>query len=344
MRNESYLVLREGAGLVDRTSRGRIAIKGRDRAGFLQGLLTNDVNALGEGEGCYAAYLTPQGRIIADLDLFNIGDTILLDVHIDVQDQLIKRFEEIIFAEDVKIANWTELWVAFSVHGPSSQAVVEATLEKPSALDELTKPYWNQRLSVHGATLIVARTDEFGELGFRLFIERSGASRLYDALMSAGAVAVNAATVEIARVESGRPLFPNDMNQETIPLEAGIDDRAISFTKGCYVGQEVIIRILHRGHGRIARKLVGLTVDSGWPSGTSGVPEAGAELWSNGQAEPVGRVTSAVHSPTLGQVIALGYTTRELAEPGTVVQITLRGGRADAVVTTTPFVSPRRKD
>ena len=344
MRNESYMVLREGAGLIDRTSHGRIAVKGRDRAGFLQGLLTNDVNALGEGEGCYAAYLTSQGRMIADLDLFNIGDAILLDVHTDAQDLLIKRFEEIIFAEDVKIANWTELWVAFSVHGPASQTVVEATLDKPSALDGLTKPYWNRRLSAHGATLIVARTDELGELGFRLFIERAGASRLYDALVSAGAVEVDAATVEIARVESGRPLFPNDMNQETIPLEAGIDARAISFTKGCYVGQEVIIRILHRGHGRIARKLVGLTLDSVLPSGTPGVPEPGAELWCAGQAEPVGRVTSAVHSPTLGQVIALGYVTRELAEPGNVVQVILEGGRADAVVTTTPFISPRRQD
>ena len=344
MRDESYRALREGAGIVDRTSRGRIAVTGQDRADFLQGLLTNDVDALGEGEGCYAAYLTPQGRMIADLELFTIGDAILLDVHADVKDLLVERFEELIFAEDVRIADWTEPWGAFSVHGPASQTVVEATLDKPSVLGGLTNPYQNRQLSAHGAALIVARTDELGEPGFRLFVERAGASRLHDALVSAGAVEVDGATVEIARVESGRPRFPNDMDQETIPLEAGIDDRAISFTKGCYVGQEVIIRILHRGRGRIARKLVGLTLDAVSASGAPGVPEPGAELWHAGKAEPVGRVTNAVYSPTLGKVIALGYVPRALAEPGAAVQIALGGGRADAVVTATPFVSARRQD
>ena len=342
MRDVSYRALREGAGLVDRTSRGRIAVTGQDRADFLQGLLSNDVTALGEGEGCYAAYLTPQGRMIADLDLFNIGDAILLDVHPEVKDLLVQRFEEVIFAEDVGIADWTEPWEAFGVHGPASRTVVEAALGQPSALGALTNPYQNRRLTGHGASLIVARTDELGEPGFRLFVEREGARRLHDALASAGAVEVDAATVEVARVESGRPQFPNDMDQETIPLEAGIDDRAISFTKGCYVGQEVIIRILHRGHGRIARKLVGLTLAPATASGSPGVPEPGGELWHAGKAEPVGRVTSAVYSPTLGKAIALGYLPRELAEPGTAVQVALASERADAVVTSTPFVSPHR--
>ena len=133
-------------------------------------------------------------------------------------------------------------------------------------------------------------------------------------------------TAEAVRIESGVPLFGRDMDEETIPLEAGIESRAISFTKGCYVGQEVIIRVMHRGHGRVARKLVGLTIDG------DAVPEIGAVIRA-GDRE-IGRVTSSTSSPALKRPIALGYVHRDFLEPGTKVTI----GAATAEVSALPFV------
>jgi folate-binding protein YgfZ len=133
--------------------------------------------------------------------------------------------------------------------------------------------------------------------------------------------------MEVVRVESGRPLFGRDMDEHTIPLEAGIEDRAISFTKGCYVGQEVIVRVLHRGGGRVARRLVGLTLDREAPSG--------APLLAD--TREMGRLTSVVRSPAIGGPIALGYVGRDFTEPGTRVEI---GDGGSAIVTTLPFVQP----
>ena len=130
------------------------------------------------------------------------------------------------------------------------------------------------------------------------------------------------------RVEAGVPLFHRDMDEETIPLEAGIESRAISLTKGCYVGQEVIIRVLHRGHGRVARKLVGLKIDG------EAVPAAGAAVMNGDRA--VGEVTTGVHSPALGGPIALAYVQRDFIAPGTVLSV----NGAGATVTALPFVQP----
>ena len=159
----------------------------------------------------------------------------------------------------------------------------------------------------------MGRTDDLGIEGYRVVVERPAVEELRRALAAAGAVAVERAAGEAVRVESGRPAFPIDMDRDTIPLEAGIADRAISFDKGCYVGQEVIIRILHRGQGRIARRLVGLTLgtlDAAEPA----PPSRGAAIFSGD--DEVGRVTSAVRSPALDGIIALGYVRRELADAG----------------------------
>ena len=346
MLNEPYRTLREGAGLIDRSDRGRLTVTGQDRTGFLQGLLTNDIAALGSGEGCYAAYLTPQGRMIADLEVFNIGDAILLDVLLDVKDRLANRLDELVFSEDVRVTDWTESWTGLGVHGPTAREIIEAALVadgyETATLTAQTGRYQNQRFRVYGVSMIAARTDEFGELGFELYIERDGAEQLRKALRSAGAVDVDAESVNVARVETGRPKFSVDMNQETIPIEAGIEDEAISFTKGCYVGQELIIRIMHRGHGRVSRKLVGLTLEPDTQTpGAATVPAHGAVLWRPGEETKIGCITSAVFSPTLSKVIALGYMPRELAKSGAVVQVGMPGGRVQAVVTSRPFVSGR---
>ena len=154
------------------------------------------------------------------------------------------------------------------------------------------------------------------------------------ALIDNGCTQVDATAGDVIRVENGRPVFPTDLGGGVIPLEAGIEDRAISFTKGCYVGQEVIIRILHRGQGRVARRLTGLKLAS---SDVASSPSVGAILWS-GDKE-VGRLTSVALSPAVGSLVALGYVAREHLETGTVLEADAPSGRSTVVVTKLPFVS-----
>jgi folate-binding protein YgfZ len=186
----------------------------------------------------------------------------------------------------------------------------------------------NCRLSFAGHPAVVTRTSEVGELGFDLYVERAQRDALLDAIRTLGVPFLNPETADVIRVEAGIPKFGQDMDQDTIPLEAGIEGRAISFSKGCYVGQEVIVRVVQRGHGRVARKLAGLAVDG------EDVPAAGAAVAGDGRQ--VGRVTSSALSPAVGRPIALAYLHRDVLEAGTVLSV--NGARA--VVTTLPFVEP----
>ena len=339
MDRDHYHALKETAGLVSRLDRGRIALSGTDRAGYLQGLLTNDIVALARDRGCYAAYLTPQGRIVADAELFNVGDQLLLDVHESVKEMLIERFTELVFTEDVTVADWTEGWVGFGVTGPTSEQCLARAVARSSrpggreAMPATFDDHACRLLSMEGASLVVSRTDPFGAKGFDLWVERGGAPGLRSALLEAGCTEVDAAATDVIRIEHGRPAFPTDLNPETIPLEAGIEDRAVSFTKGCYVGQEVIVRVLHRGQGRVARRLTGLAMNDLVDPTPALV--AGAPLWHDD--ESAGELTSVGFSPAAGSVIGLGYVKRDWLEPGTVLAVDAGPRRVPAVVTTLPF-------
>ena len=340
MNPDHYRALKETAGLIRRLDRGRIALTGVDRADYLQGLLTNDIVALRDGRGCYAVYITPQGRIVADTELFSLGEKLLLDVHVSVKDMLVQRFGELVFTEDVEIAAWTEAWVGYAVTGPTSEECLAPILAESFSTDgrgstsTAIEVHDCRLLSRGGRSVVVSRTDPFGTKGFDLWVEQPGALELWSTLLEAGCTEVDAIATELVRIENGRPAFPLDLNAETIPLEAGIEDRAISFTKGCYVGQEVIVRVLHRGHGRVSRKLTGLTMSQSVdPVSLS----TGASLWHGD--ESVGEVTSVAFSPTVGAVIGLGYVKRDQLEPGTVLQVTAGPESVSAVVTALPFFS-----
>ena len=170
-------------------------------------------------------------------------------------------------------------------------------------------------------------SDDIGVRGFDVVLPVESGAAFAAELRRAGAVEASASAAEICRVEGGRPLFMTDMHEDTIPLEAGIEDRAISLTKGCYVGQEIIIRVLHRGHGRVARRLVGLTLEPG-----AGVPPPQQVLKSG--AKEIGAITSAVESPALGRPVALGYVHRDFVEPGTSLEVS----GIPASVAALPFV------
>ena len=195
------------------------------------------------------------------------------------------------------------------------------------ALGDLPE-HGNLRALLAGEPAIVTRITDTGEPGYDVYVEREPAATLGAALVAAGVSALDSDIADAIRIEAGMPQFGRDMDEETIPLEAGIETRAISFSKGCYVGQEVIIRVLHRGHGRVARKLVGLSLEG------DAAPPAGALVRAGDK--DVGHVTSSAMSPALERPIALAYLHRDFLTPGTAVSV----DGVSAVVAELPFVSP----
>ena len=192
------------------------------------------------------------------------------------------------------------------------------------------QPHEFAEVNRNAERLILIGHDDLGLPAVDVLGSASACDALAVDLRGAGAQLLGAHAVEALRIEAGTPRFGVDMTGDTIPLEAGIEGRAISMTKGCYVGQEVIIRILHRGHGRVARRLAGLVVDGAL------VPPAGSLLAVDGRE--VGAVTSAAFSPRLGRAVALGYVHRDFAADGTAVTILPAG--TPAVVTTLPLAPP----
>jgi folate-binding protein YgfZ len=328
---EHYRALREAAGLVDRRGRGRLSLTGDDRRSYLHGLLTNDIAALGPGQGCYAALLTPQGRMIADMRVLELGDAVLMDLDRTAAATVLERLQTFVFSEDVAVVDVTETLAQLGVYGPSAPSAIASAIGGNADALKALLLYGSTSRVYDGGSITVVRSDDYGIPGFDLFVDSSRFDALASSLRHGGAVDVEPAVVEVVRVESGRPLFGADMDEQTIPLEAGIENRAISLTKGCYVGQEIIIRVLHRGHGRVARKLVGITMEAAAPQ-----PARGDHIRSGDR--DIGTVTSAVTSPTLGKPIALGYVHRDFTKPGTPVSVAYDQSALPAVVTRTPFV------
>lgn len=333
---DQYHALRKGAGLIDRSAtRGRLLLTGADRRAYLQGLLTNDIVALTPGTGCYAAYLTAQGRMIADMRVFELGDALLVDLDAAVAPSVRDKWAMFIFSEDVHIEDRSAATAQLGIYGPhAAQALSNAFIAgqatpaspAPELLDSMPLNACARQI-VQDVPAIVLRSDDAGVMGFDVVLPAETKEAFAAQLLRAGGVFVGADAVEVCRVESGLPRFGSDMTEETIPLEAGIEDRAISLTKGCYVGQEVIIRVLHRGKGRVARRLVGLSLEA-----AIAVPPRGTVIRSGDR--DVGAVTSAVQSQALGRVIALGYVHRDFTTPGTTLSI---DGTA-ATVAAMPFV------
>jgi len=311
--HEDYRHIREDSAIGAIAPRQQIAVAGPDRATYLQGLLTNDIPALSAGTGCYAAWLTPQGRMLTDMHVLESGELILLDVPAETADATRERLEQFIFTENVQVELLAGKLTGVWIHGPKAPAVVEGVMGMSGLAG------WRD----YQHTQSVARIDQLGVPGFGLYLEPSRERDLIAALIQAGAREVSHEAIEAARIEAGYPVFGIDMTDDTIPLEAGIEERALSMSKGCYVGQEVIIRVLHRGHGRVARKLVTLRIDGA-------VPQRGARLFAADR--DVGFVTSAAVSPRLG-TIAMGYVHRDFLTPGTTLDLATDSGRVPATVT-----------
>jgi folate-binding protein YgfZ len=321
--SSGYVALRHGAAVVALPF-ARLLMRGADRRAYLQGILTNDIAALTPGTGCYAAMLTAQGRMIADVRVVELGEALLVGVPRELAGALRDHFERFVFAEDVQVEDVTAARAEIGLYGPRALDVLQAAGTEggaPATLHEAS------RVRLAGQEAILIRSDRPGVRGFDVVIDTPDAAAVEAAFLRGGATRAGTADVDAVRVESGMPWFGLDMDTETIPLEAGLEDRAISRSKGCYVGQEVIVRVQDRGHGRVARRLVGLTFDAAAPVMRSGAAVRSAD-------REVGRVTSAVWSPALSRPAALAYVHRDFAEPGTHVSVE----GCDAVVSGLPLV------
>jgi len=322
---DGYRAIHEHAAIGAVAPRLQIAVAGQDRAAYLQGLLTNDIQALTPGTGCYSTWLSPQGRMHTDMHVLESGGMILLDVPAETLDVTIQRLEQFIFTEDVRVGSLAESLSGVWLHGPRAASVLEQVIAGARGLNEWAE-YRHSQFEFGDSPVSVVRISQLGVPGFCVYVERAREQTLVAALRDAGALLVSDEAIAAARIEVGYPVFGVDMTDDTIPLEAGIESRAISFAKGCYVGQEVIIRVLHRGHGRVARKLVSLRINGERPA-------TGAKLYS-GERE-AGVVTSSAESPRSG-TIALGYAHRDFIIAGTELEVETPSGRAPAVVTDVP--------
>jgi tRNA-modifying protein YgfZ len=301
-----YRALREGAGLLDRSARCKLLVAGPDAADFLQGQLTNDVEALAPGEGCYAAWLDRKGHMQADMRALRLdSDRVWLDAEPEVADALQRHLSIYRVGREVEIAEPEPEQSILSLIGPAAGHV--------AGVEGLGPEYAHREIEVAGVACRAVATD----LGVDLISAASDAADLAGVLAANGAERVSEAAAEIVRVESGRPRFGREMTTATIPQEAGIDERAVSFTKGCYIGQETVARLHYKGKPN--RHLRGLRLETPVSNGDP-ISFEGRE---------VGRIGTAVISPALGP-IALAVVRREAA-PGARVEVGEEGVSAEVV-------------
>ena len=303
-----YRVLREAAGVLERPDRRSLWVSGTEAADYLQGQLTNDVEALAPGEGCYSALLDRKGHLQGDMRVLRLEDCLRIDTEAIAGDAVLRHLAMYKIGRDVEVEEITGELTVISVIGPSAEQV---------ALDGPAGPENSHRaVTVGGAECIGVSTD----LGVDLLVPRDAAGAVLAALAEAGAEPVSEAAAEIARVETGRPRFGHEMTTATMPQEAGINERAVSFTKGCYIGQETVARLHYRGKPN--RHLRGLRLSA---------PAAEGDPVRLGERE-LGTIGTAVISPARGP-IALAILRRE-AEPGTAVEV---GSGTAAEVVEPPF-------
>jgi folate-binding protein YgfZ len=306
---DEYRALTEGCGLVDRAGRGRLALTGADRRTFLHGQISQDTETLEPGHGRYAALLTHKGKMLSDLRVLDVGDELLLSCERAGLQELFNMIRRYKLGADVELHKRTLEMGELSLIGPEARRVAGADELGPGEHD-------NVRATIGEHDVILVATD----LGVDVFCDAEATEGVRGALLAAGAVEVSEAAAELVRVESGRPRFGVDLDDNVIPQEAGLNDRAVSFTKGCYVGQETVARLFYRGKPN--RHLRGLKL--------SAEVEPGTPL-RLGEKE-VGRVTSVAVSPAHGPIgMAL---VRRQAEPGSTIAA---GENATAEVVELPF-------
>lgn len=321
-----YDAVRSGAGWLDLADRALVSVTGPDGAEWLQGMLSNDVKALGTGQGAPAAVLNVQGKILADVRVFRTDDSFLLELDEPLLPGVLAHLHRYLIADEVELDDLSRRLALVSVQGPEAEAVLARFLPA----DSLPASDLSHRESEwEGGRVRVIRATHTGEPGFDLAAPAEALAALAALPAVRGVPWIGGHAREVLRIEAGIPRYGVDMDAETLLLETCLDN-AVSFTKGCYLGQETVERIHSRGH--VNRKLVGLKAEGHL------VPGLDDPVLRDGR--PMGRVTSATVSPRLQCPIALGYVHRDCAEPGSAVTIAHGPRKIAAAVHALPFRPP----
>ena len=322
--SEYQAIRTERGGLIDLSSRGRIQVTGSEATMFLNGLITNDIKTLGENRWMPAVFPTVQGRLIAAVRILKIADGFLIDTEPTTLDRVLKTIERFTLAGDFRVADLTHATTMITLQGKDAGEILGKILSGtlPVDRDGLREMEW------HEQPLTILRATHTAEDGFDLIVPTDNATVVWDTLVEAGAHPVGYDALETLRVEAGIARYGIDMDETNVVTETNLDD-AVSFTKGCYVGQEIIIRIKHRGH--VAKKLTGIVFETekGIEPGTKVMSASGSEI---------GRVTSAAFSPTLGKWVALAYLKYDYLSAGTTVKAQIENQEIAASVHDLPFV------
>ena len=288
-----YESLVSGAAWIDLAERARLRVRGRDRVRLLHNISSNDIKKLVPGSGCYAFLLSPQGRIQADFDVLCLEDHLLIDTEPELREKVMAHILRYKVADQVELEDVTASTVALGIEGPGAEAMRAAVADGTMAPFSLT-----------------------GQPGFRVYGNRQAAAEWIRRLEAAGAVEASAGDARRVRIENGKPRYGEDIRETTLPQESQ-QMRAVSFTKGCYIGQEIVERI--RAQGRVNRRLVRLEID-----GDQAVEPAVKVI--AGEKEG-GEVTSSVYSPRAGRAIAMAFLRAECLEPGTPLSVAGRTAR-----------------
>ena len=292
-----YEALRSAAAWLDLSSRGKIIATGDDRARLLHAMTTNQVEKLQPGEGCYAFFLNPQGRILGDVNLLCRENDFLMDVEPETRESLYQHLDKYIIADDVTLEDATSRLATLSLEGP--QSLDTATrLGIPIPQKPWRHADWNG--------ILVANVSFTGAPGLRLFAPISQKPRLVAVLETAGAPEAGSDAARVIRIENVKPRYGEDIFHTTLSQETQ-QAHAVNFNKGCYIGQEIVERV--RSRGLVHRLLIGVEIES------SEVPAPETRLFHG--EEDIGKMTSAAFSPALGKVVGMAYIRRELTEPGT---------------------------
>jgi folate-binding protein YgfZ len=318
-----------GAGLFDLSSRGRVEVSGAEAVQFLNGMITNDIAALADGAWMHAAFPNVQGRLLASVRVIRHGGVFLFDTEAATHAALLKTLERFTLAGDFRVRDMTSETTLVSLQGARASEIVGAALGSEASSVE------RGRVAVISSgegeePLLSIRATHTGEDGFDLFAGTSRAVELWNALVEAGARPCGLDALEVLRVEAGLPRYGVDASDTNVVLEVVDESEAVSYTKGCYIGQEIIARIHWRGH--VAKKLTGLVFDEGAAERLA----PGARLKSLDGEREVGRVTSVVSSPRVGGTVGLGLVRYDQLAPGTEVKVfdgelLLCGGRVAAL-------------
>jgi folate-binding protein YgfZ len=316
--------LRAAAVAVDLTGRGALAVSGPDAAELLHGLVTNEVKGLRPGAGCHAALLTPKGRMRAELAVLRLSESeLLLDCDASLAGPLLGILQGYVpFSRSVLEDRTRETGVVH-LEGPAAAEILLATALPEPGPDHFA----HASGSLGGVPLRVVRVSRAGEPGFDFRTSPAGGPALLDLLSSRGAAVVSPDVLEAGRIEAGLPRWGAELTETTLPNEAGLERTAISYTKGCYLGQETVARI--RTYGHVNWRLVALLLPIGCAAAAGDGVLAGEET--------VGTVTSAVDSARRGERVALAYVKKGHDEPGTALAVATKEGAVAGRVAAVPL-------